>query len=89
MPVDDACVAGAGTFVIVAFIALWYLATHGKGTAPGRLVAWLVAIIVIWIMVSLKNPAAADRLVDFVKTGLSAAFTGIGDFLGALFHPPG
>lgn len=80
--------AGAGTFVIVTFVALWYLVTHGKGTAPGRLVAWLVAIIVIWVMVSLKNPAAADRLVDFTKTGLSAAFTGIGDFLGALFHPP-
>ena len=34
--------------VVVGIIALWWVVTHGEGTAPGRLAAWLVMLTVVW-----------------------------------------
>lgn len=77
---------GAGVGVAVAVIGIWWLSTHGKGTAPGRLVAWLVAIIVVWGMVSLKDPAAAGNVAGSTAAGVSTLITGLGTFLGDVFR---
>jgi hypothetical protein len=66
---------------VLVVIGIWWLATHGKGTAPGRLVAWLAAIIVVWLMVSLKNPTVAGGTASGFASGINQAITGIGHFL--------
>ena len=69
---------------VLIVIGLWWLATHGKGTAPGRLVAWLSAIIIVWVLVSLKNPTAAGNVASGFASGINQALTGIGHFLSLL-----
>jgi hypothetical protein len=78
---DDGAMA---VLVVFGVIVLWWLATHGKGTAPGRLVAWLVAIAVLWVVVAVKNPSAASSLASGMATGASQAASGIGAFFGSL-----
>ena len=65
-----------------AVIVLWYLATHGKGTAPGRLVAWGSAVIVVWVLVGFKNPGVAGTIAEGFASGISQAASGFAAFLG-------
>ena len=69
----------------LAVIALWWVSTHGKGTAPGRLVAWLAAVIVILVLVAVKNPHAAGDVVTGWFDGISGFITGLGRFLTDVF----
>lgn len=77
-----------GVAVVLAplsVIAIWWVATHGKGAAALRLVAWLSAIIVVLVLVSFKNPAAAGDVVTGWFSGISGFITGLGHFLTAVF----
>jgi hypothetical protein len=69
---------------VLAVIALWYVSTHGKGTAPGRLVAWLVAAVVVWVMVDLQDPRSGGMVASGFASGIGQAVTGIGKFIGLL-----
>jgi hypothetical protein len=73
-----------GVLVVVSVIAAWFLATHGKGTAPGRLVAWLVMIAVVWVVVAVKDPSTAGSMADGVASGVGQAASGISRFFGML-----
>jgi hypothetical protein len=70
---------------VLAVIGLWWVSTHGKGTAPGRLVAWLAAVIVLLVLVAVNNPHAAGDVVTGWFTGISGFITGLGHFLGDVF----
>lgn len=69
----------------LSVIALWWVSTHGKGAAALRLAAWGSAVIVVLVLVSFKDPAAAGALVTGWFTGISEAVTGLGHFLGDVF----
>ena len=72
--------------VAVAIVAAWRfaIAKNGKGTAPGRLVALLIAAIVIWMFVAVNNPAAGAKAAAFTAAGTSTLVTGIGHFIADL-----
>jgi hypothetical protein len=70
----------------LAVIVLWWLSTHGKGTAPGRLVAWGSAVIIVWVLVAIKDPGAADPIPGAFAAGIGQAASGLGAFLGDVFH---
>ena len=66
---------------VLAVIVLWRTSVKGKGGAALRLVAWGSAIIVIWVMIGFKSPAVAGSLATDFVTGISAAASGLADFL--------
>lgn len=72
----------AAVLAPLSLIALWWVATHGKGTAPGRLVAWGSAAVVLWLLVAMKNPSAADGVASEFASGMSRFITGLGHFIG-------
>ena len=75
----------AAVLAPLSVIGLWWVSTHGKGTAPGRLVAWLVAAIVVLVLVAVKDPHAAGAVVSGWFTGISGFISGLGHFLTDLF----
>lgn len=77
----------AAVVVVVSFIGFWWVATHGKGGVPGRVIAWGAVILVTWLLVALKNPAAAGDVASGTASGTSAAVTGLGHFLTDVFGP--
>lgn len=74
----------AAITVGVSFVGFWYLATHGKGTAPGRLVAWVLAPIIIWVFIAVNNPSAGAKVATFAATGTAGLIAGLGHFIAAL-----
>jgi hypothetical protein len=71
--------------VVMAVIGLWWIATHGKGTAPGRLVAWGVMLIVVWVVMAVNNPSDATTVAGATARGVMTAASGLGAFLHAVF----
>src|ERR1035441_2205886 len=69
---------------VLSVIALWFLSSHGKGTAPGRLVAWGSAVVVVWVLLAIKAPGVADGIPGSFASGIGAAVTGFGAFIRAL-----
>ena len=80
---DDYAVAAV--LAPLSVVAIWYLAVHGKGAAALRLVAWLSAVIVVLVLVSFKDPAAAGAVVTGWFSGISTAVTGLAHFIGDVF----
>jgi hypothetical protein len=74
----------AAVVSVLFVVAIWWVATHGKGTAPGRLVAWLSAIIVVWVLLAIKDPSVAGGAPSAFASGIGQAATGLGDFLSRL-----
>jgi hypothetical protein len=72
----------AAVLAPLSVIALWWLATHGKGLVVARLAVWLAAVIVVLVLVAMRNPAAAGAVVSGWFTGISGFITGFGRFLG-------
>jgi hypothetical protein len=75
----------AAVLAPLSVIALWWVSTHGKGTAPGRLVAWGSMLVVVLVLVAVKAPAAAGAVVSGWFNGISTAITGLGHFLTDVF----
>jgi hypothetical protein len=75
----------AAVVVVVSFIAFWWIATHGKGGVPGRIIAWGTVILVTWVLVAVTNPAAAGDVATGAASGTSAAVTGLGHFIADVF----
>lgn len=69
---------------VLFIIAIWWLATHGKGLVVARLLAWLLAVVVVLVFVSFSNPALAGTAVSGFIKGLSQAASGIGQFFRSL-----
>jgi hypothetical protein len=71
---------------VLAVVALWWVSTHGKGTAPGRLVAWGSMAVIVWVLVGFKDPGTAGTMAQDFAAGISQAASGFGGFLGDVFH---
>lgn len=69
---------------VLFIIAIWWLATHGKGLVVARLLAWLLAVIVVLVFLSFSNPALAGAALSGFTSGLSQAAAGFGHFFKAL-----
>jgi hypothetical protein len=74
----------AAVVSVLFIIAIWWLATHGKGLVVARLAVWLLAVIVVVVFLSFSNPALAGSAVSGFVGGLSQAASGIGNFVKAL-----
>lgn len=75
----------AAVLAPLSVIAIWYISTHGKGAAALRLAAWGAAVVVVLVLVSFKDPAAAGAVVSGWFRGISQAASGLAHFLGDLF----
>ncbi len=71
---------------VIAFILLARFTLKGKGNPAARLASILAVIIAVWLFVSAKDPAAGADVARAAASGTSAAITGLGDFLGAVFR---
>lgn len=69
---------------VLAVIVVWRYAVKGKGVVSGRLAAVLCAVIVVWLAVALKDPAASGKAAAAFASGASAAVSGLGRFIGSL-----
>ena len=69
---------------VMSVIVLWFLSSHGKGTAPGRLVAWGSMLVVVWVLLAIKAPGVADGIPGSFASGIGVAVTGFGAFIRAL-----
>jgi hypothetical protein len=76
--------AGAGVAVILAVIAIWWLATHGKGTASGRLIAWLLLPAVAWVVLAARDPVQAGHIASGAASGAAAAVSGFSRLVSSL-----
>ena len=63
-----------------SLIAVWYLATHGKGIVVARLVAWLLLPVVAWIVIAVTDTSVAVSLASSYGTGWEQAVTGVVKF---------
>ena len=72
----------AAILAVLAVVALWWVATHGKGGAALRLVAWGSALFVVWLLVAFKDPGVATGIATGFATGISQAAVELGKFLG-------
>jgi hypothetical protein len=70
---------------VLAVIIAWRYTIKGKGAPAARLAALLCAVIVALVLVSFKEPTAAGALAGGWFSGISAAATGLGHFLGDVF----
>jgi hypothetical protein len=59
---------------VLSVIVLWFLSSHGKGTAPGRLVAWGSLVAVVWVLLAIKDPGVADGIPGAFASGIGEAF---------------
>lgn len=68
-------------------IGLWWLSTHGKGTAPGRLVAWGAMLIIVWGFIASASVTAATRIAGDAASGIATAAQGFAAFARDLLGP--
>jgi hypothetical protein len=68
--------AGDGVAVTLAVIAVWFLATHGKGTASGRLIAWLLLPAVAWVVIAVRDPGQAGSIASGAAAGAASVVSG-------------
>jgi hypothetical protein len=76
--------AGAAVAVVIAVIAVWWLATHGKGTASARLIAWILLPVVFWLLVAVASPAEAGRIASGTASGVAVAVGAFTRLAGAI-----
>jgi hypothetical protein len=76
--------AGAAVAVVIAVIAIWWLATHGKGTASARLIAWVLLPVVVWVLVAVASPAEAGRIATGTASGVAVAVGAFSRLAGAI-----
>jgi hypothetical protein len=69
---------------VLFIIAIWYLATHGKGLVVARLAVWLVASLIFVLVISIVVPGFAGSAMSGFATGLGEAAHSIGQFIKAL-----
>jgi putative flippase GtrA len=81
-----AVAAAVVSVLLVAYV--WNRATTNskKGSAAGRLIAFLMLIIVGLVLVGFKDPSVAGGAMTGFVNGISTAASGVAHFLGDVFH---
>jgi hypothetical protein len=69
---------GPAVLVVIAVIAIWYLAASGKGEIKLRLLAWLLLPIIAWLLIAANSPAEAARIASAAATGVTVAIGALG-----------
>jgi hypothetical protein len=64
---------GPAVLVVLGIIAIWWLASHGKGEIKLRLLAWLLLPVIAWALVAAQNPAEGARIAGGAASGVSVA----------------
>jgi hypothetical protein len=64
----------------MGIIGLWWVTSHGKGTAPGRLVAWGVMLVVVWGFIDASNVTTATAISGDAAHGIVTAGRGFTAF---------
>jgi hypothetical protein len=75
--------AGPAVLLVLGIIAVWWLATHGKGEIKLRLIAWLLLPLIVWGLVAAQNPAEAGRIAAGAASGAALAISTIGRVVSA------
>lgn len=75
--------AGPAVLVVLGVIAVWYLATHGKGEIKLRLIAWLLLPLIVWLLVAAQSPAEAGRIAAGTASGVSVVILTVGRVISA------
>jgi hypothetical protein len=64
---------GPAFLVVLGIIAIWWLATHGKGEVKLRFLAWLLLPVIVWALVAAHSPAEGARIASGAASGVSVA----------------
>jgi hypothetical protein len=75
----------AAVGVVLVFLLLFRFPVKGKGSPAGRLAALLAVIIVLWLFVSVHDPAAGMDVARAGSSGTGTAISGISRFIGDVF----
>lgn len=75
----------AAVVVVVVFFVIARFTLKGKGNPAARLASLLSVLIAVWLLVAVTNSAAAGDVASAAASGTSAAITGLGHFLAAVF----
>ena len=75
---------GPAAILIAAVVAIWWLSTHGKGSAGYRLIAWLLLPAILWVLVAVHSPAAAGRIASGAASGAGTAIGAVGRLFSGL-----
>ena len=76
--------AGPAVAVVLAVIAIWWLATHGKGGAGFRLLAWVLLPVMVWLLLAVHDPAQAGRIASGAASGVATAVSGISQWVSGI-----
>lgn len=76
--------AGPAVAVVLGVIAVWWLATHGKGGAGFRLIAWILLPLVFWMLLAVHDPAQAGRIASGAASGVATAVSGISQWVSGI-----
>ena len=83
-PVAAASSVGPALLVVAGVIVIWWLSTHGKGSAGYRLIAWLLLPAIVWVLVAVHSPAAAGRIASGAASGAGTAIGAVGRLFSGL-----
>jgi hypothetical protein len=75
--------AGPAVLVVLGIIAIWWLATHGKGEVKLRLIAWILLPLIVWTLVAVQSPAEAGRIAAGTASGVSVAIITVSRVISA------
>jgi hypothetical protein len=70
--------------VTLTVIAIWWISTHGKGSAALRLIAWAAALGVLWLLLAVHSPAQAGHIASGAASGVAVAISAFSQFAGGL-----
>lgn len=70
--------------VALTVIAVWWVATHGKGSAALRLIAWTALLGVLWLMLAVHSPAQAGRIASGAASGVAVAISAVSQFASGI-----
>jgi hypothetical protein len=68
--------AGPAVAVVLGVIVVWWLATHGKGGAGFRLIAWILLPVMVWLLIAVHDPAQAGHIAAGAASGVATAISG-------------
>lgn len=72
---------GDAVITVLTLVAVWWLATHGKGNVAARLAAWGALLAAGWVVIAAVSPHAGSVITSVYATGAPAAVHGIASFI--------
>jgi hypothetical protein len=70
--------------VALTVIAIWWISTHGKGSAALRLIAWASLLGVLWLLDAVHDPAQAGHIASGAASGVAVAISAVSQFANGI-----